>query len=103
MNEGPVLIHIWDVDPAQEGAAVHSLDEMFGQLHTDPGFVSARILVNAERTSLAAIVEMQTVEDRQRLEQVAEVRETLDHLHADANLIARLYHQVGAYQASQDR
>jgi hypothetical protein len=36
MNEGPVLIHIWELDPAQEGAAVHSLDQMFDQIATDP-------------------------------------------------------------------
>jgi hypothetical protein len=58
MNEGSVLIHIWTVNPAQEAAAVRSLDEMFGQIATDPGFVSARILESADRASLAAIVEM---------------------------------------------
>jgi hypothetical protein len=100
MNEGPVLIHIWDVDPAQEGAAVHTLGKMFGQMATDPGFVSARILESADQASLAAIVEMRTVEDRQRLEQLPEVRETLHHLHVEANLIIRLYHQVDAYHTS---
>ncbi len=96
MNEGPILIHIWQVDPARGDVAVDSLREMFSQVATDPGFVSARILESLERTSLAAILEMRTVEDRQRLEQLPEVRETLDHLHVDANLTMRLYHQVDA-------
>jgi hypothetical protein len=100
MNEGPVLIHIWSVDPAKEGAAVESLDEMFGQVARDPGFVSARVLQNLDRTSLAAIVEMRTAEDRQRLEQLPEVRDTLRDLHVDANLTVRLYHQVRAYPAA---
>ena len=100
MNEGSVLIHIWTVNPAQEAAAVRSLDEMFGQIATDPGFVSARVLESADRTSLAAVVEMRTVEDRQRLEQLPAVRETLHHLHAAANLIIRMYHQVDAYHGS---
>jgi hypothetical protein len=100
MNEGPVLVHIWEVDPAHQGAAIRSLGEMFGQLATDPGFVSARILESADRTSLAAIVEMRTVEDRKRLEQLPEVRETLHGLHVDANLIIRLFHLVDAYHAS---
>jgi hypothetical protein len=100
MSESPVLIHIWEVDPEQEGAAVHSLEEMFGRIATDPGFASARVLESADRTSLAAVVEMRSVEDRQRIEQLPEVRETLHHLHVDANLIVRLYHQVGAYHGS---
>jgi hypothetical protein len=99
VNEGPILIHIWQVDPAREGVAVQSLREMFSHVATDPGFVSARILESQERTSLAAIVEMRTVEDRQRFEQLPEVRETLRHLHVDANLTMRLYHQVDAYRA----
>jgi hypothetical protein len=99
MNEGPVLIHIWVIDPGEEAAALQSLDKMFGQIATDPGFVSARILESADRASLAAFVEMRTVEDRQRLEQLPEIRDTLDHLHGAANLIIRLYHQVDTYQA----
>jgi hypothetical protein len=88
------------VDPAQEGAAVQRLNDMFSQIAADPGFVSARILESPDRTSLATIVEMRTVEDRQRLEQLPDVRETLHHLHVDANLIIRLFHQVDAYRAS---
>jgi hypothetical protein len=99
MNEGPILIHIWIIDPAEEAAAVQSLDQMFGHVAGDPGFVSARVLESADRASLAAFVEMRTVEDRQRLEQLPEVRQTLDHLHGAANLIARLYHEVDTYHA----
>jgi len=99
MHEGPVLVHIWIIDPEQEAAALKSLDTMFGQVATDPGFVSARILQSEDRASLAAFVEMRTVEDRQRLEQLPDVRDTLDHLHGAANLIIRLYHQVDTYQA----
>jgi hypothetical protein len=99
MNESPVLIHIWDVDPGDEDAAVQHLDKMFGELATDPGFVSARVLESADRTSLAAVVEMQSVEDRQGIEQLPEVRDTLAHLHGTVNLVQRLYQQVKAYHA----
>ena len=99
MNESPVLLHIWTVDPAQEPALVKRLVELFGHLTHEPGFVSARILESADRTSAAAIVEMQSVEDRQRLEQLPEVRNTLDDLHGAFSLVARLYHQVEAYHA----
>jgi hypothetical protein len=100
MSEGPVLLHVWSVDPAQEAACIERLDELFAkQLATDAGFMSARILESADHASVAAVIEMRSVEDRQRIEQLPEVRETLDHLHGAANLILRLYHQVKAYEA----
>ena len=97
MNESPVLLHVWEVDPADEAVAVGRLNEMFGEIVKDPGFVSARVLETADKTSIAAIVEMRSVEDRQRLEQLPGVREPLHHLHGTANLVIRLYNEVGAY------
>jgi hypothetical protein len=94
MNESPVLIHIWDVDPAQEGSAAEHLDKMFGEIAADPGFVSARVLESADQSSIAAFVEMRSVEDRQRLEQLPAVRETLDHLPGTVNVVLKLYHEV---------
>lgn len=100
MTEGPVLIHIWMVDPAEQAAYAHRLDELFArQVVTDPGFVSARILESMDRDSLAAVIEMRSVEDRQRIEQLPEVRDTLDHLHGAANLVVRLFNEVKAYHA----
>jgi hypothetical protein len=99
MNESPVLVHVWEVDPAEEAVAVRRLHEMFDEIVKDPGFVSARVLETADKTSIAAIVEMRTVEDRQRLEQLPNVREPLHHLHGTANLLIRLYNEVGAYSA----
>jgi hypothetical protein len=98
MTEGPVLIHVWAVDPTEEPANVQRLDELVArQIAADPGFVSARILVSDDRTSMAAVIEMRSVEDRQRIEQLPEVRETLDHLRGAMNLVVRLYEQVKAY------
>ena len=100
MIEGPVLIHVWEVDPTEESSNVQSLDELFAhQIATDPGFLSARILVSDARTSIAAVIEMRSVEDHERIEQLPEVRETLDHLHGAANIVLRLYEQVKAYNA----
>jgi hypothetical protein len=99
MNESPVLVHVWEVDPAEEAGAVQRLNEMFGEIAKDPGFASARVLETADQTSIAAIVEMRSAEDRQRLEQLPDVRETLHHLHGAANLVIRLYHEVGSYSA----
>jgi hypothetical protein len=99
MKESPILIHIWDVDPAREGVAAQHLEKMFGEIAADPGFVSARVLESDDRASIAAFVEMQSVEDRQRLEQLAPVRETLGHLPGTVNVVLRLYHEVVTYHA----
>jgi len=100
MTEGPVLIHIWMVEPAQQTPCIHRLEALFAQqITTDPGFVSARILTSHDRDSVAAVIEMRSVEDRQRIEQLPEVRDTLDHLHGAANLVVRLYDEVKAYHA----
>ena len=97
MNESPVLVHVWEIDPAEEAAAIKRLNEMFGEIAKDPGFVSSRVLGTADQTSIAAIVEMRTAEDRQRLEQLPDVSDTLHHLHGAANLVIRLYTEVGSY------
>jgi hypothetical protein len=99
MNESPVLVHVWEVDPAEEAEAVRRLHEMFGEVVKDPGFVSARVLESADHTSIAVVMEMRSVEDRQRLEQLPDVHETLHHLHGTANMVIRLYQEVGSYSA----
>lgn len=97
MNESPVLVHVWQVDPAAEVAIVGRLEEMLGDVAKDPGFLKARVFESADHTSIAVTIEMRSVEDRQRLEQLPEVRGTLDNLHGAANLIIKLYHEVGSY------
>jgi hypothetical protein len=99
MNEGPVLLHVWEVDPADAATAVSHLNEMFSELAGDPGFVSARVLETEDQTSIAAIVEMRSVEERQLLEQRPDVRETLYDLRGTANVVIRLYNQVAAFGA----
>lgn len=99
MNESAVLVHVWQIDPAQEAVALRRLDEMLAGVVKDPGFVSARVLASADETSIAAIVEMRSAEDRRRLEQSPEVREVLDHLHGAANIVMRLYHEVATYRS----
>jgi hypothetical protein len=100
MTEGPVLIHVWNVDPEQEAGCVDRLAELFAhQIATDPGFVSARILESDDRASVAAVIEMRSAEDRRRIEEVPEVRETLDNLAGAANLVLRLYNEVKVFHA----
>ncbi|HEY5431023.1 MAG TPA: hypothetical protein VIK04_18045 [Solirubrobacteraceae bacterium] len=44
-------------------------------------------------------MEMQPVEDRQHLEELPAVRETLAHLPGTFNLVLRLYQEVATYHA----
>ena len=99
MKESPLLVHIWNEDPAKEGVAAQHLDKMFGEVAAAPGFVSAKVLESDDRSSIAAFVEMQSVEDRQRLEQLPAIRETLDHLPGTFNVVLKLYQEVAAYHA----
>jgi hypothetical protein len=78
MTEGRVLIHVWELDPAGVFSDVQRFEELFArQIATDSGFVSARILRSDDRVSIAVVMEMQSVADRQRVEQLPEVRATL--------------------------
>ena len=97
--EGPVLLHIWEADPEREGVAEQRLNEMLSEVATDAGFVSARLLESPDRRSLAAVIEMRTAEDRQRLEQLPKVHDTLHHLDGTLNIIVSLYHEVARYDA----
>ena len=97
MTESPILLHIWTVSPERHADLVDRLDRLFGDMTSDPGFVSARVLETEDHGSVAAIVEMRSVEDRRRLEARADVREALDHVHEAFNLVSRLYHEVGVY------
>ena len=99
-SEGPVLIHVWEVlDPEHEGLILERLDQMLTATVAEPGFVSARVLQSADGLSIAVVLEMRTAGDRQRLERLPWVRETLDHLDETMNIIIRLYDQVHEYRA----
>jgi hypothetical protein len=97
MDQSPILLHVWSVHPDEATALVERLGKMFSHLGGDEGFVSARILASVDRTSVAALVEMRSIEDRQRLEELPEVRETLHAVRGAYNLVIRLYHEFEAY------
>jgi heme-degrading monooxygenase HmoA len=99
MNESPILIHVWNVNPDHAGDAVSNLDTMLSEAAKDPGFISARVLESADGESVAVLLEMRSAEDRARFEQLPEVYDTLHNLHGTANLVIRLYHEVGVYGA----
>src|ERR1700761_6180387 len=100
MEQSPVLLHIWSVHPEAEASLVERIDAMLKGISDDPGFVSARILASDDRTSVAALVEMRSPEDRQRLQELPEVRETLSAVQDGAyNIAIRLYQEVGGVRA----
>ena len=96
-TEGPVLVHVWEVEPGQEHVAVGHLDEMLREIESHPGLVAARVLASDDRLSVATVLEMRSVEDRKRLEQLPHVRDTLEHLRGTVNIVVKLYRQVAAY------
>ncbi|HEX4009709.1 MAG TPA: hypothetical protein VHX62_06860 [Solirubrobacteraceae bacterium] len=96
-EESPLLIHVWQADPDQEGVAVRHLEAMLHEVADDSGFVSARVLQSSDRHAVAVILEMRSVEDRQRLEHLPVVSETLRDLGGTVNLITRLFHEVASY------
>jgi hypothetical protein len=95
-SEGPALIHVWDVDPEREAVAVRGVESMVDSLANEPGLVSARVFQSNDKESMAVVVEMRSVEDRRRIEQLPAVRDTLDHLEGTVNVVARLYCEVEA-------
>lgn len=97
--EGRVLLHVWMIEPHMARRHLQLLGELFDGISDQPGFVSARILESPHRSSIAAIVEMRTVEDRQRLEQLPQVHDVLYQLRPGANLVVHLYHEVARFDA----
>ncbi len=98
-SEGPVLLHIWQLlDPARRSDVLERLDTMLSASASEPGFVSARVL-ESNGGSIAVVLEMETAEDRQRLQHLPLVAETLRDLDAAMNLVFALYQQVSEYRA----
>jgi hypothetical protein len=97
--EGAFLLHVWMVDPENADRHIQLLTHLLNTISEQPGFVSARILESAGRSSIAALIETGSVQDRQRFEQLPQVHDVLDQLHAEANLVARPYHDVLALHA----
>lgn len=95
--DGPVLLHVWMIEPRTADRHLRLLGELFDGISDQPGFVSARILETPGRSSVAAIVEMRTVEDRERLEHLPQVHDVLYQLRGAANPVVRLYHQVAEF------
>jgi hypothetical protein len=101
MDQSPLLLHVWSVHPEAQATLVEQIDEMFRRVREDPGFVSARLLASPDGKWVAALAEMRSPEDRERLKALPEVRETLLNVHDAYNLIVTLYHEVGAYSHAE--
>lgn len=95
-TDSAVLLHVWEVDPAREGVAIRRLEDMLGQVARESGFVSARVLQGEDRQTVAVLVQMQSPEDRARLEQLPAVRDALDNLEGTVNVVIKLYREVSS-------
>ena len=95
--KGPVMLHVWRLEPQSADRHIRLLTELFAGIADQPGFVSARVLESPGRSSIAAIIELRTVEDRQRLERHPKVHEVLYQLRGAANFVAQLYHEVAEF------
>lgn len=98
MSQSITVIHVWDVEPPSEAAAVQSLLALYERVKDAQGFVNVRVLQSHDHNSIAVILEMASTEDRSRFLEIAEVRDTLEHLHGAINVVERRYDEVRAIE-----
>lgn len=91
------LLDVWKVDPQYAGRHIQQLTTLFDEISDQPGFVSARILESADRSSIGAVVEASSVEARRDLEQLPQVQNVLDQLHAGVGVVCQSNHGVTAH------
>jgi hypothetical protein len=92
------IIDSWTVAPERRDELVDVLSRLFRDvLVHQQGFVSARLLESANGNSILGQVRMSTVEDRQRVEQIPEIREALRDLRRIAHAHAERYHLVASF------
>jgi heme-degrading monooxygenase HmoA len=92
------IIDSWTVAPERRDEIIDALSRLFRDvLVHQPGFVSARLLESTDGDSVLAQVRMSTVEDRQRVEQIPEIRETLRDLRRIATAHAQRYRLVESF------
>jgi heme-degrading monooxygenase HmoA len=75
------LIASWTVTPERRDELVRALSQLLGGVVAkQPGFVAAGLFEGSDGHSVIVRVQMRTVEDRQRLEQLPELRSALREL-----------------------
>lgn len=90
------LLDVWKVDPQCAGRHIQQLTTLVDEISDQPGFVSASILESADRSSIGAVVEASSVEARRDLEQLPQVQNVLDLLHAGVGVLPQSSHDVTA-------
>jgi hypothetical protein len=97
------IIDSWTVAPERRDEVVDVLSRLFRDVVVhQPGFVSARLMESANGNSILAQVRMSTVEDRQRVEQIPEIREGLRDLRHIAHAHAERYRLVAQFGEAAD-
>jgi hypothetical protein len=92
------LIASWTVTPARHDELLGALSGLIGDIAAkQPGFVSGALLESSGGNSVIARIEMRTAEDRQRLEELPELRSALRELRAIAQTHAQRYRLVESF------
>jgi hypothetical protein len=92
------LIASWTVTPARREELLHALSGLLGDVVAkQPGFVAAGLFESSDENSVIVRVQMRTVEDRQHLEQLPELRSALHELRQIAQSHDQRYRLVESF------
>ena len=92
------LIASWTVASSRRGELLDALSALIADIVAkQPGFVSAALYESSGASSVLARIQMRTVEDRQRLEELPELRSALHALRQIAESHAQRYILVESF------
>jgi uncharacterized membrane protein YukC len=92
------LIASWSVTPARREELLHALSGLLRDVAAkQPGFVAAELFESSDAHSVIVRVQMKTVEDRQRLEELPELRSALHELRQIAQSHDQRYRLVESF------
>jgi uncharacterized membrane protein YukC len=92
------LIASWTVTPVRREELLRALSGLLGDVAAkQPGFVAAELFESSDAHSVIVRIQMRTVEDRQRLEELPELRSALHDLRQIAQSHDQRYRLVESF------
>jgi hypothetical protein len=92
------LIASWTVTPSRHDELLDALSGLIGDVAAkQPGFVSGALFESSGGNTVIARIQMRTVEDRQRLEELPKLRSALRELRTIAQTHAQRYRLVESF------
>lgn len=93
--DSPILIDVWTVDPSQRAPLAQAIsDGVRTVMVGSPGFVSAQLYESTNGDAVMVMVQMRTIEERQKLMDSAEAHSLVRGLRAIAHSHMRLFRLV---------